>query len=297
MSSLETVESRPGLICLPCGSRRLSSSFHLGWEGLVVEGHYAYAHEAQESYFDSYVLEVASGNRVAYGERALGRERFKPYAKPPGALNFYADGVRPAIHPTTTTDLIVCSFDPSFVTEVQEENEARDTSQLHGRFGFRDATVATIVKLLESEARDEGVTGRLYADHLIYALVARLVKNNPTVETPPPTKWTFSKLRLQRVFDRMSSDLAAPHDLQTLAYESGYSRNHFLRMFKAAAECTPHQYLLRLRIAKAETLMRNSSHELADIAAQCGFSSQAHFSRTFRRLLGVSPGEYRRLNR
>jgi transcriptional regulator GlxA family with amidase domain len=107
----------------------------------------------------------------------------------------------------------------------------------------------------------------------------------------------FGKLlnrSLQRVLDRMKADLATDLDLSTLAAESGYSRSHFLRTFRAAMGCSPHQWLTRLRVEQAKTILRANSISLIDTALDCGFSSHAHFSNTFRQIVGVTPSEYRR---
>jgi transcriptional regulator GlxA family with amidase domain len=118
--------------------------------------------------------------------------------------------------------------------------------------------------------------------------------------TQVPRRSPCGKLRnrlLQRVLDRMKADLATDLDLSTLAAESGYSRSHFLRMFRARMGCSPHQYLTRLRVDQAKTILREYSVSLIDIALACGFSSHAHFSNTFRQIVGVTPSEYRRTHR
>jgi AraC-like DNA-binding protein len=115
--------------------------------------------------------------------------------------------------------------------------------------------------------------------------------------TEVPRRLPCGKLQrrlLQRVLDRMKADLATDLDLNTLAAESGYSRSHFLRTFRAVIGCSPHQYLTRLRVEQAQTLLREDSISLIDIALDCGFSSHAHFSNTFRQIVGVTPSEYRR---
>ena len=99
---------------------------------------------------------------------------------------------------------------------------------------------------------------------------------------------------LQRVLDRMKADLAADLHLNTLAAESGYSRSHFLRTFRAVMGCSPHRWLTRLRVEQAKTILREQSISLIDIALACGFSSHAHFSNTFRQIVGVTPSDYRR---
>ena len=130
--------------------------------------------------------------------------------------------------------------------------------------------------------------------------VTRLASTNATglisgTQVPRPSP--CGKLRnrlLQRVLDRMKADLATDLDLGTLAAESGYSRSHFLRTFRAAMGCSPHQCLTRLRVEQAKTILRENSISLIDIALDCGFSSHAHFSNTFRQIVGVTPSEYRR---
>src|SRR3984893_18386836 len=99
---------------------------------------------------------------------------------------------------------------------------------------------------------------------------------------------------LHGVFDRRMSDLATDLHVSTLAAESGYSRSHFLRTFRAAMGYSPHQWLTRLRVEQAKTILRQNSNSLIDIALDCGFSSHAHLSNTFRRIVGVTPSEYRR---
>jgi transcriptional regulator GlxA family with amidase domain len=115
--------------------------------------------------------------------------------------------------------------------------------------------------------------------------------------TQVPLRSPCGKLQrrlLQRVLDRMNVDLAADLDLNILAAESGYSRSHFLRTFRAAMGCSPHRWLIRLRVEQAKAILRKNSISLIDIALDCGFSSHAHFSKTFRQIVGVTPSDYRR---
>jgi AraC family transcriptional regulator len=69
----------------------------------------------------------------------------------------------------------------------------------------------------------------------------------------------------------------------TLAAVSGYSRNHFLRMFRTATECTPRRYVLRLRIERVQSMIKNRFLRLTDIAEACGFASQTQFPLYFAR--------------
>jgi transcriptional regulator GlxA family with amidase domain len=125
--------------------------------------------------------------------------------------------------------------------------------------------------------------------------VTKLASTNATASSSANRSCGKLQRRLlQRVLDRMKADLATDLDLNTLAAESGYSRSHFLRTFRTLMGCSPHQCLTRLRVEKAKTILRGNSISLIDIALDCGFSSHAHFSNTFRQIVGIAPSEYRR---
>jgi AraC family transcriptional regulator len=107
-----------------------------------------------------------------------------------------------------------------------------------------------------------------------------------------PKTWPHRALR--RVLERMEAEVANDLDLSTLAAEMGYSRSHFLRIFRAGTGCSPHQWLIQLRVERAKKMLREGSRSLIDIAADSGFSSHSHLSRTFRQVVGVAPDRYRR---
>jgi AraC-like DNA-binding protein len=77
-------------------------------------------------------------------------------------------------------------------------------------------------------------------------------------------------------------------DLAALARRVGLSREHLHRLFRATLGLTPGQYLRLTRMVVARRLLRRGDR-IADAALACGFADQAHFSRWFRRYLGVTP--------
>jgi AraC-like DNA-binding protein len=70
--------------------------------------------------------------------------------------------------------------------------------------------------------------------------------------------------------------------------------SHFARSFKASFGVPCHRWLTEHRIQRAQELLAAKDAPLAEIADQCGFSDQAAFTRTFHRLVGVAPGQWRR---
>jgi AraC family transcriptional regulator len=166
---------------------------------------------------------------------------------------------------------------------------------LRFRNNFEDPAAQQLMRLLFADSADGYPADRLYTDHLVHALAYRFLVigrgSDPrsTVKQVSP----LPKHILGRVIERMRN-LGTELSLQVLAKESGYSRVHFVRMFRAATGYTPHNYLLKLRLDRVRELLESRTLSLTDIALECGFSSHSHLSRVFRQVLGATPSEYRR---
>jgi AraC family transcriptional regulator len=275
-------------------SVRLSSSAGLGWKDIIVRRYLTEPGEKVEVATAHHILFEASGQEMCIGERQGVRGRLVPYSKQPGTMHFYPDGLIPAIYPSAQTELTVCALDTAFVEEVTQELESSPAPGLRQQVAFLDESLRSLVGLLEAEAQSGGLCGRLYVDHLTYALTLRLLSLGTKREPERNGRNALSGPHLRRVLERMEADLSSELDLKTLAIESGYSRNHFLIMFREATHCTPHRYLVQLRVKRAQAMMKNKSMRLIDIAFACGFSSDAHLSRVFRQVTGATPSEYRR---
>jgi len=104
-------------------------------------------------------------------------------------------------------------------------------------------------------------------------------------------------LRLNRARDYMEAHLEAALDLRQISGEAWLSPHHFLRLFKEVFGETPHQYLTRRRIERAQRLLAGTDLAVTDICYAVGFESLGSFSWLFHRRVGMSPGQYRQQNR
>jgi AraC-like DNA-binding protein len=86
---------------------------------------------------------------------------------------------------------------------------------------------------------------------------------------------------------------ATPPSNRELASACGLSLRAFERQFQASYRCSPQQYARRLRVRLSCHSLVNSRKTLAEIATQFGFADQSHYTREFRRFLGLTPGGYR----
>jgi AraC-like DNA-binding protein len=101
-------------------------------------------------------------------------------------------------------------------------------------------------------------------------------------------------MQLNRATALLDGNLHGRLNLSDIARECGLSSSYFARAFKVSTGGTPHRWLAQRRLDKASDLLRNSSLTLKEIAIACGFSDQAHFSRTFSKAKGMPPAAWRR---
>lgn len=97
---------------------------------------------------------------------------------------------------------------------------------------------------------------------------------------------------MRRVRDLLVSNIERDIGLEELAKEVRLSRAHMIRAFRREYHITPHAFLTNLRIGKARKMLVEGV-AVADVAFACGFADQAHFTRSFKAALGVTPGRFR----
>ncbi len=100
--------------------------------------------------------------------------------------------------------------------------------------------------------------------------------------------------RLKRHIDKTYSDRL---NIDDLARMTRLSSSYFSAAFRVSFGTSPHDYICRRRIVQAEHLMVTTDTPLCEIALNCGFADQSHFSRIFCRLKGATPAAWRRIKR
>ena len=128
----------------------------------------------------------------------------------------------------------------------------------------------------------------MYSHSLCVAALAfiagnRLMARNCAERRPiaPLPKW-----RLARVNQYIDAHMEEAIRLADLAKAAGLTKMHFAAQFRASVGMCPHEYLLRQRIRRAQTLLRDSGQRLVDVALSVGFQAQSHFTTVFRRYVG-----------
>ena len=137
-------------------------------------------------------------------------------------------------------------------------------------------------------------SGKLFLDSVEQALAATLV-DRYAVRRPSVARYRggLTPARLRRVTELVHAKIEEELTLHEMAQCAGFSTSHFLEMFRKSTGESPHQFVLRQRVERAKEMLREAEMRVLDVAVACGFKTQQHFARVFRRICGASPTEYR----
>lgn len=180
---------------------------------------------------------------------------------------------------------------------IADENESRPVGELSYRPGvpFNDPIVRSLGMCLGRVLERPKEVNRLFLDHIAFALGTHLAQTYG--EMKPCSRLRRGGLaawQKRRATEYFGANLGSEGSLKEIASQCDLSISHFSRAFKATFGIAPHQWLIRRRIEVAKTLLKVPSLPLAEVALECGFADQSHFTRVFTRIVGMGPGTWRR---
>jgi AraC family transcriptional regulator len=293
-SSPKDAALSPLLALAPGQTRIVRSSISRSWRGILLEEHHSDPGERASASIVQDVISmfIASPARLEY--RTV-HGHFVAAMNRPGTIMITPRGPAPDIRLHTPATLIHCALGEDFIRGVVEELDRSPAAGTIFRPGLQDKSFQRIMGLLVEELETDRPLGSLYVDSIAHALATRYLMFDGASGLRPESRVSALPTRiLKRVQEKIEANLEADLSLEALAEESGYSRAHFLRMFRAATGLTPHQYVLGLRLNRAQECLRQKNASIIDIAVACGFSSQSHMTSVFRDRLEMTPAEFRR---
>lgn len=159
---------------------------------------------------------------------------------------------------------------------------------------FRDEELGNVLRAMVRERADGCPNGRLYAESLSLGVALRMQKRTSIHEAAARERGRLTPAQVKRIEELVRSQLSADLPLAMLAATAGFSIAQFVRLFRHTFDCTPHQYVLRLRLERARELAMATQLPLAAVAESAGFCSQSHLTAAFVRAYGLTPGALRR---
>jgi AraC family transcriptional regulator len=157
-----------------------------------------------------------------------------------------------------------------------------------------DPLIAQIIKTLISEMSQGCPHGKFYGDSLIMALSAHLLCNYTNKnKTIAEYKGGLSRSKLKLALEYIHGQININISLAEISAELDISQYHFCRLFKQSMGISPYQYIIKKRVEYAQNLLKRTDHKIIDIAMDVGFANQGHFSHHFRKIVGITPKQYR----
>jgi AraC family transcriptional regulator len=237
------------------------------------------------------------------------------FIRPPEALDVLYEGVKRHVPPPAGSILVVPAgsphwgrasgpkdllhvfLEPGLVARVAAEAFGFDPARLTvpplDAMDLRHLRVMMLA--VDAEMRAGGVGGRLAAESLANVVAVHLIRHILAPRQPERGRdGTLPRARLRAVVEYIEEFLDAGPTLDQMAAVARLSPYHFARQFKAATGLPPYQYVIARRVERAKELMQaGTGLSLAQVSARAGFSNQSHFSLHFKRLVGVTPGQFR----
>jgi AraC family transcriptional regulator len=147
---------------------------------------------------------------------------------------------------------------------------------------------------VDAELTARGAGGPLAAESLANVLTVHLLRHVLAPRRPEGgPAGALPQGRLRAVVEYIEDQLDAGPTLGKLAAVARLSPYHFARQFKIATGLPPHQFVIMRRVERAKQLLQGGDLSLAEVAIHAGFSGQSVFCHHFKRLVGVTPRQFR----
>jgi transcriptional regulator GlxA family with amidase domain len=155
---------------------------------------------------------------------------------------------------------------------------------------IEDALSSLLLRTVERKPADDAVF-----EHVTMALHAfRRTSSTEPAALPRTSRGGLASWQLRMACDRLDVETDLGAAIHGAAAACHLSRSHFSRAFKASTGLSPTHWRMEQRVRRAQTLLAHPDRTLVDIAAECGFADQSHFTNVFSRFRRQSPGAWRR---
>ena len=245
-------------------------------ESRYESGHVSPAHAHEQAYFYTVL-------------RGVHRDTFDSRTLHPKPLSL-------VFHPASQIHSHRCETETGvslFNIEIAPEWHSRlgDDVTLSNAAHFDDAAVAILTRRLYREFLATDAAAPLAIESLLLEMVACIARKQLTTlyhSGGAPPLW------LQHARDLLHAHFRDDLSINAIANAVGIHPVHLARTFRRQYHSTIGDYIRRLRVEYSAERLASSPESLSEVALDAGFADQSHFSRSFRRIMGVTPGEFRR---
>jgi AraC family transcriptional regulator len=198
-----------------------------------------------------------------------------------------------------SVDVSLMTLPVSLLSDMLHEadvSSGHKTAEILRRVNFvQDPRLLVLFQALSDVRSSPDGLERLRTDALGMAIVSKLLGSYSAHarDVARMRKHGLSELQLRRVHDFVNAHIAYPISLPSLAQAAGLSRMHFAVQFRQSTGLSPHDYVVRERVRKAQQILSETRISVFETALSVGFQTQSHFSTVFKRIVGDTPARWR----
>jgi AraC family transcriptional regulator len=276
--------------------KSFATSYGMGWKGLQAVRVESHGGEFSAVITPStHVLGLSVRPPEKMDLRYEGVKRDMP--PPAGSIAVVPAGSSVLSRWQGSKDSLLIYLEPSLVERVAAESFELDASQavVPPLVGLNVPELRSAMLAVDAELKAGNVGGSLMVESLANVLAVHLIRHTMGAHRlPNSADGVLQRRKLRSVIEYIMGNLGGSPTLEQMAAVVHLSPYHFARQFKAATGLPPHQYVITRRVERAQHLLRTDGElGLAEVALRVGFPDQSHFSLHFKRIVGVTPRQFR----
>jgi AraC family transcriptional regulator len=263
------------------------SSQQAGWESVSMFYYRHSAHLIPDHCLTHHVLAIAQ-SPFQFEARTDGK--FRSQLVDNGVIQLTPAHVNQWISWDREGEFMIVTLCPKFVEKIAHESMKGNFIELIPQFSITDPIIQHTVEALKAEIEAGCNTGKLFGESAATMLAVRLLQAYANYK-PVFREYEdgLGQHRLKVAIEYINAHLEQNIKLADIAELLEVSQYYFCHLFKQSTGITPHQYLIQQRIERAKLLLKNRKLSLAEIAIACGFADQSHFTKSFKRWVGITP--------
>ena len=233
---------------------------------------------------------VATSFGVTQGVAAFDSDRLKPYQAIPGGFDIVPQGSTYRSVEDASC-FVVFGYSQAFLSRSVAEGEIVEL--LPGQIAKTHWGLSAAIAVQEFFSNGQ-IGGAFYLESVVTAVLGQIIYRRSTLSQRFKRSAEFLEPKLLKdALDYIRSNVSQSLSLGDIATVVGFSPYHFARALKATTGISPYQYVLQCRVELAQQLLQDQKRSLAEVGVEAGFGNQSHMTTVFRRLLQMTPKQYR----
>ena len=236
--------------------------------------------------YSNYAVAVRLSQASGQTERIQGRMNGQSGMILPPAENIHIETEQPA-------ELLMIEIDRSRAETVIDRAAGGKSWQPKPIVNLIDPGISGLALEARRSLLSDPIMAPPYLEALADAIMARFACKMVGLGLGHLPKEALAPATMKRVIEYIETNLAEKIRIEDLAELAGLSRSHFSRAFQSATGQSPQDFLIQRRLCEARNRLTGTAQTISEIAYASGFSSQSHLTKTFKKQLGLTPGQYR----